>query len=122
MTSSEFETILEYRLDKIEKTLSSKAKEYTSHGDRLHNFRRAGEVLGQRPEQALLGMFVKHFVSILDLVDGLEPDLGIEDNVPSADLVDEKIGDAICYLILLEALLIERIWTHTPLPTERNQS
>jgi hypothetical protein len=80
--------------------LDNKAKEYATE-DRLHNFKRAAEILHTTPQQALAGMFVKHLVSVLDLIEGLV--------LPTTQLINEKIGDAINYLILLEAILKEPV-------------
>lgn len=46
----------------------------------------------------------KHEVSIMDIIDDI--DRGI---LPHPKLIDEKIGDSINYLVLLEALLYDRI-------------
>jgi hypothetical protein len=63
----------------------------------------AGLISGSTPEKALWGLAMKHLVSIVDIVDGLEAG-----RVPAVALSDEKLGDMINYLILLEALLAER--------------
>lgn len=98
MTSEEFEKILNFRLNSIQNVLGSKAKEYAV-GDRLYNFKRAAEISRTSPAQALKGMFMKHLVSVLDLIEG---------NLPMSEyFINEKIGDAINYLILLEAILKE---------------
>ncbi len=100
MKTEEFNGILRLRLEKIGKVLGSKAEEYAHGGDRLHNFKIAGRILGVNQVNALWGMAVKHLVCIQDLVDGnLEPE-------PA--MIDEKIGDMINYLILLEAALLEQ--------------
>ena len=80
----------------------TKNKEYSRNNDKLHNFKCAGRLLDTTPEFALLGMFSKHMVSIIDIVDDI-PDL------PDYSLLEEKITDAINYLVLLEALVKERI-------------
>lgn len=103
MRAERFDTILNERLEKIRRVLEAKASEYTSAADRLHNFKRAAAVLGTTPAKALLGMWVKHVVSIMDLVD---EDAGARDDRFYA-LLDEKVGDAVNYLILLEAILRE---------------
>jgi hypothetical protein len=98
MNAEQFEIILENRLHAIQTTLGKKAKEYAI-GDRLYNFKRAAEILRCTPQRALVGMFMKHLVSVLDLV---------ECSLASTEyLINEKIGDAINYLILLEAILKE---------------
>lgn len=101
MTESEFNKILETRLEKMRRVLTAKAGEYAATDDRLYNFKRAGEILQCTPEQALLGMAMKHFVSVLDMIQ--------KPNVLRMNAYDEKIGDAINYLFLLETLIIERL-------------
>lgn len=97
MKPREFEELLAERLKKITETLGQKAKEYESHSDRLHNFKVAARLSDTTPKEALWGMAMKHLVSITDLVSGqLENTRGN---------IDEKIGDMINYLILLEAVL-----------------
>jgi len=100
MLESEFENILEVRIDKIRETLKSKAKEYATE-DRLHNFKIAARICDTTAEQALWGMASKHLVSIIDMVSDSK------DRIPSHAMVDEKIGDMINYLILLEAVFLE---------------
>ena len=98
-TPEQFNEILEKRILSIKSILGNKAKEYAMGGDRLHNFKVAARVKNESPEKALWGMAIKHLVCIIDMVDGeLEA---------TAPMVDEKIGDMINYLILLEALMKE---------------
>ena len=97
MTNEAFQTILEGRIDAMRKTLASKAKEYAGPTDRLHNFKDAHEIEGVTAADACRGMLLKHWVSIRDMVKG----------VPSTATINEKIGDAINYLVLLEAILKE---------------
>jgi hypothetical protein len=104
MKPEEFDKILDTRLAQIKDTLSAKAKQYASADDRLHNFKVAGRRLNCTPERALIGMKEKHCVSVMDIVTGI--DWGV---LPSVEHLEEKIGDEICYLILLEALVKERL-------------
>ena len=101
-----FNEILDDRISKIKKVLSKKAGEYSSGNDRLHNFKRAAALNCETPEKALAGMLTKHIVSIYDMIDGLD-----STSCPDYSVWDEKLGDAINYCILLEALIIERITT-----------
>jgi len=96
MTNDEFDYILGNRVDKIRKTLSVKAKEYAL-GDQLYNFKRSATMLNTTPRKALWCIAMKHLVSVIDLVN--------EDLNDS--YADEKIGDMINYLILLEAIIKE---------------
>lgn len=97
MTNSQFNKILESRIKRIKQTLNKKAGEY-ARNDRLYNFKRASEIQRNKPEQALMGMFMKHLVSVIDI---------IETGDYTTELINEKIGDSINYLILLEAILKE---------------
>ena len=99
-----FDTILNERLDKIKNTLISKGTEYASNADRLHNFKRAARFMGKTPEAACWGFAMKHLTSIADMIDQI--DAG---TCPSQAVVDEKLGDAINYIILLETIVKERI-------------
>lgn len=99
MNAEEFDKLFEEVVDHMRQTLVVKAKEYASNKDRLHNFRVAAAFTGETPEQALWGMNVKHLVSISDMVKS--------GNIYSQDVWDEKIGDALNYLVLLRALVVE---------------
>lgn len=102
MKPQDFSVIVNNRIERIRNVLSTKALEYSSNLDRLGNFKRAAAIQQDTPEAALIGMFSKHMVSILDAVDSIE---SID---RSMDFWDEKLSDAINYLILLEALVFER--------------
>ena len=80
-----------------------KNAEYSRNDDKLHNFKRAGALLGCTPHEALIGMWSKHLVSILDMVS----DYATTGKIPSSFTIDEKFTDAINYLHLLEGLFRE---------------
>jgi hypothetical protein len=103
MNTEDFNKVVDARIEKIKATLIKKAAEYSSDEDRLHNFKIAGRINGETPEKALWGMMAKHLVSVIDII--ADSNRG---KLPSASMRDEKLGDAINYLILLEALLIEK--------------
>jgi len=92
-----FNKVLNSRLEKTKFILGVKAKEYVRNGDRLHNFNVAATTNKESREKALWGMATKHLVSVMDMINDTE-----EGKMPSDELVDEKIGDLINYLILLE--------------------
>ena len=101
MTDKElYDHILNNRLDAISETMASKQAEYATEQSPYHNFDTAGEADGITPEQALWGMFLKHYVSVRDMVKG---------GNTTPYLVHEKIGDCINYMILLEGLLMRRV-------------
>jgi hypothetical protein len=103
MEHSRFAAIVRWQLGWCEEMLGTKGEEYSSADDRFHNFKVAAAVDGETPEKALWGMWKKHFVSLKDMVDGTA-----EGQAPEANLLTEKIGDSINYLLLLKGLLIER--------------
>ncbi len=99
----------------ITKTLIKKSEEYTRGKDRLSNFKRMAAIQQCTPEKALIGVWSKHLASILDMVDDVErsqTETVIADI--SLSVWDEKIGDAINYLILLRALIEERLENKLP--------
>jgi len=101
MTQENFDAILENRIATMRSTMASKSKEYAKGSDKLYNFKRAAQIERATPEKAWLGMWMKHIVSIIDIVESPE-------NVP-VTLLEEKIGDSVNYLVLLEAMQKERI-------------
>ena len=104
MKDKEFEEILKGRLDKIEKTLLIKAKEYVRNGDRLHNFNVGAAITGTSRERVLDGFLTKHYISYRDILNDID-----EGKLPTEEYVDEKIGDIINYFILLEASIKNKI-------------
>lgn len=80
--------------------LSTRADDYASTKDRLHNFRAAATLLYRNTREAVAGMMAKHIVSVYDLA--------TKRIVPSDDYIwDEKITDSINYLVLLYACVHE---------------
>lgn len=103
MCDEVFDILASDIFERCKNTLSRKATEYTREDGRLHNFHVAGMMSRQSPEKALLGMMLKHDVSIRDIVEDL--DRGI---FPTNELLTEKITDLINYHVLLKALIVER--------------
>ncbi len=99
MNATDFEVILETRIAKTRAVLAGKAKEYSTDQNRLHNFETAADELGGTPAEACWGFLKKHLVSVRDLALGVRP--------TTASLINEKIGDAVNYLILMEAILLD---------------
>ena len=102
MTSEKFNEIVNTRVSKCRTILGLKAQEYAP-ADRLSNFRQAGLILKTSKEKALAGMAVKHLVSLLEIVDELD------NKTPPQAQWDEKVGDLINYLLLLDACYYERV-------------
>lgn len=109
MTREDFSRRVEKRIDLIRQTLLTKHKEYAKDDNVFRNFDEAagGLSLHSTSPEVLWSYMTKHLVSIKDIV---------SDNVPITDqLVSEKIGDVINYLILLEAMLNQRCERHCKL-------
>jgi hypothetical protein len=104
MKTPEFEKVVTERVDKIQKTLVEKAKEYVRGEDRLHNFNVGARVANTTREKVLWGFALKHYISFLDMLNDIE-----EGNLPKEEYVDEKIGDLINYLVLTEASIKDKI-------------
>lgn len=102
MDAKRFSDLLEERILKIRSTLTDKADEYASTTDVLHNFKQAAFMQGITPAEALRGMMSKHLVSVMDLIRTQAKGGYIGDA-----MVNEKVGDSIVYLILLEAIFKE---------------
>jgi hypothetical protein len=103
MNDGEFDTLLHDRLDSIISVLSRKRDEYQRGEDYLHAFKRGATLYRETPERYCLNLLGKHFISLIDLVQDLD-----SGKVANPAVWDEKIGDVINYLILLEALTHER--------------
>ena len=101
MNTELFEEVFDEQVAACRHTLVEKAKEYATE-DRLHNFKVAAMLQSTTPRDALCGMLSKHIVSVFDLARA--------DNFASMDVWDEKIGDAINYLFLLKAVVIEEYY------------
>jgi hypothetical protein len=101
----DFSNVVNDTINNILAVLKQKEQEYASTESRFHNFEVAGRKLGVTPEKALLGMMIKHVVSIEDLVNWVEQ----SPKRITIEAINEKIGDNINYLILLKGMLINRV-------------
>lgn len=104
MSEKEFEEILAERLDKIRNVLGTKAKEYVRNGDRLHNFNVGAQLEGISRERVIHSFMLKHYISYLDMLNDI--DKGI---MPTEAYVDEKLGDLINYMIIMEQSIKNKI-------------
>lgn len=92
-----FENQIDAQLERCTSTLIDKNKEYADSVDRLANFRRASDLIERSMEEALGGMLSKHVISIFDMI--------YSDEQFQLERWDEKIGDAINYLLLLSVVI-----------------
>ena len=103
MKVEKFKELLETRFNKTRKVYSKKMNEYANDLDVFLSFKKGvGFSFQDTPEGVAWEYACKHFESIKNIIGK------IPDEIPSHELVDEKIGDAINYLIILEGLIKER--------------
>lgn len=102
MNQERFDLVLEGRISQMRSMLATKSEEYAKGNDRLKNFKDAAALLGETPEQALMGFVAKHIIALKDFVN--DPKM---QNIPYS-YWSEKIGDIINYMVLLDSLIQER--------------
>jgi len=102
MNQEQFDQLLKNRLYTTRNTLSSKGEEY-ARGDRLSNFKKIASMTGVTPERALWQLVSKHIVALGDFINDLD-----NGTTQPTDRWDEKYGDVVAYMCLLEALVVER--------------
>lgn len=102
MDTKTFNMHVEDQIERCRKTLIVKGNEYGAQ-DRLHNFKAFAELAGISQEQACSGFLGKHIVSIYDMC--RESSNGEEF---SLEKWNEKIGDAINYLLILSAIVRQK--------------
>lgn len=102
MTPEQFQDIFNHVFNRSNRVLFDKAREYAPGEDRLHNFKVAAALQGCTTKQALAGMLSKHIVSIFDMI--RDEAYGASNPV---ETWEEKMGDAINYLILLYAQVFD---------------
>lgn len=101
MDLKEFNKIIKSRICKTENLLIHKGKEYAAE-DRLSNFK-DGAAFRHKPAEVVLWDYVtKHIVALNTFMETIEK--GGE--VPSKQW-EEKFGDIIVYMMLLETILVE---------------
>lgn len=100
MTKEDFlKLVVDPRLNRTKKLLLSKSKEYAPSDNVFHNFNKGATMDGISPEQCLWDYMRKHLVSIHDMIKYPQ--------TMTREKMSEKIGDLMCYLLLLEGLFSE---------------
>ena len=103
MKIKDFNKLLESRFKKTRETYSKKMNEYANHLDVFKSFKEGvGFSFHDTPEGVAWEYACKHFESIKNIISKCPGE------VPTDELLEEKIGDAINYLIILEGLIKER--------------
>lgn len=98
---SNYEKSVEKIFEVISKTIKEKHSEYATNDD-YHNFRSSSILLNETIPEAIVGMMVKHTISIYDMVCEYAKGANFE-----FEKWEEKIKDHIIYLINLYCYLDE---------------
>lgn len=104
LSNNEGEQLLKERLSRIEQVLNIKAREYVRDGDKMHNFNVGAKRKGVIRERIIEAFSLKHEISIEDMLCDMEKGI-----LPKEEVVIEKFGDAINYLILKEMSILHKI-------------
>lgn len=108
MTQEKFNVFVKNFVKQTTSVLYAKGKSYALNKyDRLEHFKRAADYLDTTPKEACLAQLTKHLISICDMVCTRKHHSDKETVEFSPEQWDEKIGDAINYLVLLRALVID---------------
>ena len=112
MKRDEFIKSTEEALEQLMEILKYKGREYSTIDNTFANFENAiGTSMCDTREGVLWHYMLKHVVSIKDMVQELEVGGQFSKNY-TEEYVNEKIGDNINYLLLLRAMLLERLQTN----------
>jgi hypothetical protein len=105
LSKQEFDKYFEKRIELTYSVLSGKQKEYgDGEKDILHNFNTGATIANLTREEVLDGFMLKHYISYRDIVNNIS-----KGTLPSEELLEEKVGDMINYLILFEASVKQKI-------------
>lgn len=110
MTENRFEQIVDETLNQIRETLIVKSKEYKRNSDPFHNFNQGSIKSQQHPLKVLDGFLLKHEISISDICD----DIIYYNKKPKIEVINEKLGDNLIYLLIKKAMLINIIEQNEP--------
>lgn len=107
MTREDFyEQVVKRRMDLTKAVLDSKSCEYSTQQSAFQNFEFSTGISFHSTSPAVAWEFmVKHLTSIKDIIGDYEK----SQSLPSVEKLEEKIGDAVNYLILIEGMLKEAI-------------
>lgn len=100
----QFEEVITETLKQCQDTMLIKGREYRRNNNPFHNFDKGVEISGQIREDVIWGFALKHFISIQDIRSDLR-----DGKLPSEELLNEKYGDMINYLLIEKASIVAKI-------------
>ena len=102
MQLDKFKNLLQHIYRRTDETFDIKRDEYTNDVDVFKSLKNGiGFSFQSEPEQVAWNYLAKHLESIQSILSE------VPDEEPSVELINEKLGDAINYLIIIEGLLRE---------------
>jgi hypothetical protein len=105
MKRTEFNKLVDKRKELIESVLQKKGAEYADDVNVFHNFEEGAKMsFHNNREMVAWEYMIKHLQSIKDMISNNKP--------YSEHIIREKFGDAINYLILMEAMMLETNGMH----------
>lgn len=107
MNTEKFNEFVDYALERAKETLTIKAGEYSTHDDRFSDFNKAtGLSFHESREKVAWEYMCKHLQSIKNILNHVE--IGVNGH-PTKELISEKFKDSINYLLLIEAMIVDKI-------------
>lgn len=100
MTKNEFLQLIENQYHHLVDLTRTKGEEYSRSDDQLANFKRNAADLNLTPEQIWAVYFNKHIDSIKSYI--------ANPSKPLSEPIEGRINDAILYLLLFKAIVIEK--------------
>lgn len=105
MNRKEFNKLVDKRKELIESVLQKKGAEYSGDTNVFHNFEEGTKMsFHSKREMVAWEYMTKHLQSIRDMIS--------DDKAYSEHIIREKFGDAINYLILMEAMMLDSNGLH----------
>jgi len=103
MSEEEFDKLVEDRCEKIKQTLINKGREYRRNNNPLWNFEQGARMFNRHTTDILDGFMAKHWISYRDILDDIR-----EGRCINEDVLEEKLGDILVYLVLQEACIKDK--------------
>lgn len=103
--NKKFDNVVSTTLESCKQTLLVKGREYRRNNNPFHNFDRGVQSDPRKSrEEVIWGMALKHHISVMDMIDDVKE--GIK---PSEEIIDEKFGDYINYLLIMKASIKDKV-------------
>lgn len=104
MKQADFEKLVDESVAQMRELLIVKGGEYAGSEDRLANFKRGAGLTGATAMQVLFIYLSKHYDAIATYI----RDDAVNVERPRSESIRGRVHDALNYLLLLEALIVER--------------